>query len=289
MPKAEQITEPRVHHGEGPVWAADWGELRFVDMLAGDICSVAPDTRPNAGEVTRQHVGSVAAAFRPSTDGGMVVAVERGFALVRPDGSVETLEELWDDPGVRMNDGGCDPDGRFYCGSMAYQGTPNAGALWRLERDGSASVVLRDVTISNGLAWTPDGSTAYYIDTPTSGIDAFDYDSGSGLTNRRRVIDIPRDAGFPDGMTVDAEGYLWVALWEGAAVRRYSPDGRLDEVVKLPVPRVTACTFGGPDLSELYITTSRQGVPDDEQPEAGAVFRHRPAVRGLPVLPYVPA
>lgn len=280
--RVEQITGPDAHHGEGPVWHDSWGGLRWVDMLAGDVLSLDPD-----GTVQRWHVGSVAAAMRPRTTGGMVLALERGFALV--DGwrePVHRLGELWTDPGVRMNEGGCDPHGAFYCGSMAYDAASGAGSLYRLDPVGTVDVVVSGVTISNGLAWSPDGSTAYYVDTPTQRVDAFDYEPGRGLSGRRTVIEVSSEDGSPDGLTVDSEGCLWVALWDGAAVRRYTPDGCLDAVVPLPVSRVTACTFGGAELDELYITTSRDGLDPGTEPEAGALFRVSPGVRGLPTLPY---
>lgn len=278
MSTVEQVTEPVAAHGEGPVWHAGWPGLRWVDMLAGDVLELGGD-----GAVRRRHVGTVAAALRPRSNGGAVIGLERGFALA--DATLERIEplgEVWQDDGVRMNDGGCDPDGRFYCGSMAYDERPGAGSLYRLDPDGTVSTVLSGVTISNGLAWSPGGDTAYYVDTSTHRVDAFDYDPGRGLTNRRPLLRIPEDAGAPDGMTVDAEGRLWIALWGGAGVRCYTTDGALAEHVPLPARLVTACTFGGPALDELYITTSRQGLPDGEQPEAGALFRYRPGVRGLP-------
>jgi sugar lactone lactonase YvrE len=216
----------------------------------------------------------------------MVVAVERGFALVDGDGRVETLPELWDDRGVRLNEGATDPDGRFYCGSMAYDMTPGAGRLYRLDPSGEVSVVLPSVTCSNGLAWSPDRATAYYVDSMTHRIDAFDYDRTSGLTGRRPFVTVPDGHGLPDGLTVDREGGVWVAFFGGSAVRRYGADGAIEEVLDLPVTQVTACTFGGPELDELYITTSRQEVPDAEQPEAGSVFRARPGVAGLAVTPF---
>jgi sugar lactone lactonase YvrE len=274
----DQITDPLAAHGEGPVWQAGSPGLRWVDMLAGDVLELDPAT----GQVARHHVGTVAAALRPCASGGVVLALERGFALATPDlATVRPLGEVWSDPGIRMNDGGCDPDGRFYCGSMAYAETPGAGALYRLDPGGHTTVVLTGVTISNGLAWSPDGGTAYYVDSPTHRIDAFDYDGD--LTNRRPAVHIPDSDGVPDGLTVDAEGNLWVALWGGGAVRCYSPAGQLLEHLSLPASQVTACAFGGPDLDELYITTSQQGVT---QPLAGALFRATPGVRGLPALGY---
>jgi sugar lactone lactonase YvrE len=278
----EQFSAPLADHGEGPVWTDGWGGLRFVDMLAGDIVSLDA-----AGEQReRTHVGAVAAAFRPRVGGGMVVAVQRGFALVDPDGTVRTLDELWSDPAVRMNEGGCDPDGRFYCGSMAYDLTPGAGRVYRLDPDGSASLAWSGVTCSNGLAWSPDRRHAYYIDTDTFRIDIFDYNADAGLTDRRPFVEVPAELGRPDGLTVDADGHIWVALYGGSAVHRYRPDGAPDGVLELPVSHVTACTFGGPGLAELYITTSRHELPAGAQPEAGAVFRARPGVAGLPTLPF---
>ncbi|HZA20898.1 MAG TPA: SMP-30/gluconolactonase/LRE family protein [Actinomycetota bacterium] len=270
---AEQLTAPVAYHGEGPVWSERWGGLRWVDMLAGDILSLKPDRA-----ITRRHVDRVAAALRPRRRGGAVIGVERGFALEEPDGTITHLSELWTDRNVRMNEGGCDPDGRFYCGSMAYDKRSGAGSLYRLDPDGSVRVVLESVTISNGLDWSPDGSLAYYNDTPTQRIDVFDYEFASGLTGRRPFVDIAPER--PDGLTVDSQGGVWVALSRGAAVRRYTPEGRLDEVVEVPVRKVTACTFGGTALDELIITTSKEGLEPGVDPLAGSLFRALPGVSG---------
>jgi sugar lactone lactonase YvrE len=275
--QAEQVTGPVTQHGEGPVWSPRWGGLRWVDMLAGDVLTLTVD-----GAVTRRHVGTVVAAVRPRRDGGAVLAVERGFALEAPDGTLTVLDPVWTDDGVRMNEGGCDPDGRFWCGSMAYDQAPGAAAMYRLEPDGSVRVAFEGVTVSNGLEWSPDGSLAYYDDTATHRVDVFDYDSAAGLTGRRPFVTLPDD-GNPDGLTVDAEGGVWVALHGGGAVHRYDPDGRLDAVIDVPTGQVTACTFGGPQRDQLFITTSRQGLRPDEDPPAGSLFRVDPGVRGLPV------
>jgi sugar lactone lactonase YvrE len=153
---------------------------------------------------------------------------------------------------------------------MRYDEAPGGGTLSRVTGDGSAEVVLDDVTVSNGTGWSPDGRLMYYIDTPTRRIDVFDHADGR-VSGRRTLAEIEEGAGFPDGLTVDADGCVWVALWEGAAVRRYTPDGRLDRVVGLPVPRVTACAFGGAGLTDLYITTARTGL--SEPPAlAGSLF-----------------
>jgi sugar lactone lactonase YvrE len=275
---AEQITGPVAYHAEGPVWSDHWGGLRWVDMLAGDVLSLAAD-----GTVRRRHVATVVAALRPRIGGGAVIGTERGFALEDAGGAIEPLVDVWTDPAVRMNEGGCDPHGRFYCGSMAYDKRPGAAALYRLDPDGSVSVVLHAVTISNGLDFSPDGSTAYYVDTPTGRIDRFDYDPAGNLGGRRPFVELPAGAGHPDGLTVDAESGVWVALNGGGAVRRYSADGTLDGIVEVGARQVTACTFGGEGLRELFITTSRENLPPDEDPAAGSLFRVLPGVGGMPV------
>jgi sugar lactone lactonase YvrE len=263
------------------VWSPAWGGLRFVDMFAGDILSLG-----FGGVLGRRHVGAIAAAMRPRRGGGAVIAVERGFVLEDAVGDLHPLPDVWSDPTVRMNEGGCDPGGRFYCGSTAYDHAADRASLYRLDADGSVSVVFGSVTISNGLGWSPDGATAYYVDTPTRRIDRFDYAAETGLRARRPFVEIPDGAGFPDGLTVDAEGHVWVALYAGAAVRRYRPDGALDGVVDLPVTRPTACTFGGDNLTDLFITTSRENLAVGAEPEAGALFCCQPGVRGLPVVAF---
>ena len=282
MPTAEQYTDPLAEHGEGPVWSPAWGGLAWVDMLAGDVLRV-----DEAGLVQRWSVGPVAAAFRPRRRGGVVIATEHEFVLADDfGGPTRTVASVVSDPAVRFNDGGCDPAGGFWCGTMAYDESPGRGELFRLSPDGAVERMLTDVTISNGLAWTADGTRAYYIDTPTGRIDVFDADGAAGLADRRPFVAIDPADGFPDGLTLDAEDRVWVALWGGAAVRCYDPDGSMIEQVELPVPKVTACTFGGPELDELYITTSREGDDTDAHPTAGALYRHQPGARGRPVLPF---
>lgn len=276
--RAEQVTAPLVHHGEGPVWSSRWGGLRWVDMLAGDVMSLGPD-----GEVERRHLSEVVAALRPRSSGGAVLGVERGFALEDADGTITHLGPLWDDPGVRMNEGACDPDGRFYCGSMATDRRPGGGNVYRLDPGGEVSVVVAEVTISNGLAWSPDGAGAYYVDTETYRVDVLDYDPVAGLSNRRPFVEVPPTDGRPDGLTVDAHGGVWVALNGGGAVRRYTASGVLDEVVEVPAAKVTACTFGGEALDALFITTSREHLGPEEDPLAGSLFRADAGVAGLPV------
>lgn len=284
--RAEQITAPVAWHGEGPFWDDAGQRLLIVDMLAGAVVDLASFAHPR-----RYDVGSpVAAVIRRRDEGGFIVATEHGFSLFDEDfARVERLPDLLDDPAIRLNEGGCDHTGRFYIGSMAYDSTPGAAALYRLDPDGSTHTVLTGVTISNGLQWSLDGALAYYIDTPTRRVDVFDVDPSDGtLRDRRPLVRFGDDvAGSPDGMTIDSEGGIWVALWGGGELRRFDPSGALTEVVEVPgVSHTSAAAFGGAELDTLYITSSRQHLPDDAEPEAGAVFAVRPGVRGVPLPSY---
>jgi sugar lactone lactonase YvrE len=277
--KAEQLTPPCAYHGEGPIWDPAAVVLRWVDMLQGDILTLT-----RAGEIERLHVGAIAAAMRARAAGGLVVAVEHGFVLVGADGRAGPEQTAFTDPGIRMNDGGVDRQGRFFCGSMPYdQGSPRA-AFYRYDPDGGVHLVFAGVTVSNGVAWSADGERMYYIDTPTQRVDVFDYDPAAGMPSARRpAVHIDPRHGAPDGMALDAEGGIWVAIYGGHAVHRYTPDGKLDAVIEVPPGKVTACAFGGPGLDELHITTSRENLPPGAEPAAGAVFHATPGVRGLPL------
>jgi sugar lactone lactonase YvrE len=279
--KAEQLTDSVAYHGEGPVWSETWGGLRWVDMLDGDVLSLGPE-----GSIERRHVDDIAAIVRPRRSGGAVLGIERGFALEDADGTITRLGDLWAGGDVRMNEGGCDPDGRFYCGTMAYDKRPGGGSLYRLDPDGEVTVVLEGVTISNGLDWSPDGSVAYYIDTMTFEVSLFDYDKERGLIGRRTFVEFSPDGGGPDGLVVDSEGGVWVALFGGSAVHRYNTAGEMDAIIDVEARQVTACTFGGPDLDRLYITTSRENLEPDDDPLAGSLFIAVPGVTGLPVKAY---
>ncbi|WP_182113394.1 MULTISPECIES: SMP-30/gluconolactonase/LRE family protein [unclassified Actinotalea] len=278
MSRLEQVTDAVAYHGEGPVWSESWGGLRFVDMLAGDLLTLRA-----GGDVDRLHVGDVAAFVRPRRGGGYVVGLERGLGLADgPDAAAHPLPEMWSDTGLRMNEGGCDPAGNLYAGSMRYDRAQGGASLQRIAPDGTVTTVLPHVTISNGIAFSPDGTLAYYNDTDTGRTDVFDVVGGE-LRDRRPFRS--GDDGRPDGLTVDAAGNVWVALNGVGRVRCYAPTGEILQEIQLPVRLVTACTLGGPDLRDLYVTTSRENLEDPE-PEAGALFRLRVDVPGLPVLPY---
>lgn len=280
--KAERITDAVAYHGEGPVWSPDWGGLKWVDMLAGDVLSLLP-----SGDISRWRSGNpVVAAIRPRVVGGMVLGVEQGFALVNADGVIEMLAPLWPQGNLRMNEGACDPDGNFWCGNLAYERVGGEASLWRLSPDGDIDQMLTDLTIANGLCWSADGSKVFFNDTETYRVSVFDWSTEEGLTNRRTFVDLRSEQLRPDGLTLDAEGGVWIGLSNGGAVRRYDAAGVLSEVVTVPVTKATACTFGGENLDQLYITTSRENLPDDEQLAAGSLFMAEPGVKGLPVLPF---
>ena len=283
MTKATCITAVCAEHGEGPIWDADRNVLVIVDMERGALVEVTAE-----GRTRRHELGGVAAAIRPRAGGGYVLAVARGFQLLTrdfvPDGPVVTA---FADERLRMNDGGCDPQGRFYCGSMAYDETAGVGTLYRLDPDRSVHPVLGDLTIPNGLQWTADGRTVLHIDTPTDRIDAHDFDPATGtFSNRRPFVSIPDGAGHPDGMAIDEDDGVWVALWGGSAVHHYTADGALADVIEVGAKDVTACAFGGDDRSTLYITTSRRDRGDADGPQAGAVFAVPTRVRGATLHPF---
>jgi sugar lactone lactonase YvrE len=223
-----------------------------------------------------------------------MVALHRGFARLDPaTGTVSGLiAPAGHDPGTcRFNDGKCDPAGRFWAGTMALDERAGLGSLYRLDSNGQASRVLSGVSISNGIAWNPPGTKMYHIDTPTSVVAAYDYDAATGeIRNRTIAAEVPRSLGWPDGMTIDEEGMLWIALWDGHAVTRWDPaNGRCIATHRLPASRITSCAFGGPGLRSLFITSARVGLDPAElarQPEAGSVFVLEPGVAGRPASAY---
>src|SRR5439155_7931210 len=252
---AELVLDAKAELGEGPVWDPRAACLYFVDILRGLVHQYNPATGTLRSYQIGQSVGAVALTERD----GLVLAVRDGFArLDLSTGRTTIVAEVERDrPDQRMNDGNCDAAGRFWAGTMALDERPRAGALYRLDCDGRVTTMLRDVTISNGLDWTDDGRTMYFIDSAAQSVDAFDFDPASGsIENRRPFVRISPEQGTPDGLTLDTENYVWVSLWRGRAVHRYSPDGTLDSIVHLPVTHPTSCAFGGRELRDLYITTA---------------------------------
>ncbi|MEV0401195.1 SMP-30/gluconolactonase/LRE family protein [Actinoallomurus sp. NPDC050550] len=281
---AEPCSPVRVEHAEGPFWYGD--RFGWVDIMAGRLWLAGFDgetlTDPRSLEVDRPIGAAV-----PRVLGGWIIAAGTCFMELDEDGRATALTgDLADSSTIRMNDGKCDPAGRFWAGTMAFDETPGAGSLFVF--DGSVRTVLEGVTISNGLGWSPDHRTMYFIDSRAGGVDAFDYDMETGAaTGRRRLFAV--EGATPDGMSVDDEGHLWVAFWGGRAVRRYDPSGRLVATVHLPVTNVSSCCFGGTDRSTLFITTSQQGLSPEQreaEPDAGRIFRVDPGVSGPVATPF---
>lgn len=261
--------------GEGPVWDDRENRILWVDIEQGHIHLYSPKAR----EHRILHTGELIGAVALRENGGLIAVLQSGFAIVDPEtGAVEKLADPESQmPSNRFNDGKCDPQGRFWAGTMSVRDTPGAGNLYVLEPDFSVSIKKEKVTCSNGMAWSPDGSILYYIDTPTRQVVAFDFDSQSGtISSERVVVEVAEEHGFPDGMTIDSEGMLWIGLWDGWKVARFDPrSGKLIHQIPLPVSRVTSCTFGGDKLQDMYITSARMGLSEGgiaEQPLSGSVF-----------------
>ncbi len=263
---------------EGPGWDADRGELLWVDIIDAWLHRGRLGDDGLLREVTSIQFDRFVGAVAPVAGGGYVLAAGGGFLVAEASGLVRELaqpEAGRDD--VRMNDGACDRQGRFWAGTMALDESPGAGVLYRLELDGTCSRVLDGLTISNGIGWSPDGTRMYLSDSGTRTIDAFDFDAATGdISGRRTIVQITEPGVAPDGLTVDEQDTIWVALWNGAELRRYSSEGALLGRVPMPVQRPTSCAFGGPDRGTLFITTARHGLDEAalaRQPDAGRVFR----------------
>jgi len=280
MRRAEQFTLPCMYHGEGPYWDSRTNRLLCVDVLAGAVVAIDSD-----GGLRRYPVPSRAVTvIRRRVHTGFVIATEHGV-MVADEGLTifDHFAELVDEPNVRTNDGCCDPLGALVIGTMSYQEEADRGAVFRVAPDGQpAEILLAPVSISNGVQWSADSRRVFYIDTPTRRVDAFDFDTRTGAwTGRRTHVRIENPQGFPDGMAIDEEDGLWIALWGAGAVNHYDKDGRLVESITVPgVTQVSSCTFGGDDRSVLYITTSRKDLAAGQEPAAGAVFSLQTSVRG---------
>jgi sugar lactone lactonase YvrE len=278
---AELVLDAHAILGEGPVWDAEAGVLWWVDIEGRRIHRFDPATRQDTSIETASMVGAVALR----TSGGLLAALEDGvYAVDFETGAASLFAALDEPPEVRSNESKCDPAGRFLVGTMAFDYSP-IGGLYSVEADGSVRRLLSQLEIANGMAWSADGGTFYYIDSPKRGVDAFNYDLASGaIANRRRWLTFGDPVAKPDGMAIDAEGGLWIAFWDAAEIRRYGPDRSLDVVVRVPATQVTSAVFGGADLRDLYITCATTGLSDAalaEQPHAGGLFHVRIPVPGL--------
>jgi sugar lactone lactonase YvrE len=293
MPQAVAVTTEQTVLGEGARWDSRSGELLRVDILAGRVFRDRVDDDGALIPVRAYEVpGTVGAVAPVHGEDGWILAAGRGFLYLSPDGSLRTVLADVVDEGTRMNDAACDPQGRFWAGTLADDHREGGGTLYRLDPDGRAEVVLRDLTISNGLGWSPDGRTLYLVDSGPRVVHAFAFDGADGsISDGRVLVTVPEDVGSPDGMTVDASGDLWVAIYGGGRVHRYAPDGELREVLEVPAEQSTCCAFGGPDLRRLYVTTATENWTDEQRradPAAGVVYRFETDAAGVPAAPFRP-
>jgi sugar lactone lactonase YvrE len=279
--------------GEGPVWDPEARTVYWVDLLGNRIHAWSA----SGGDVSSMDIGQNAGCIALRKRGGLVAALQHGFYLVDFRGrSMERIGDPEDDkPGNRFNDGKCDCRGRFWAGTMSkaldsgYGDSGPAGSVYRLDPDMAITRKIQGVTISNGMGWSPDDRVFYYIDSPTRTVVAYDYDPETGgISDKRVAVRLPEGfVGMPDGMCVDAEGMLWIALWGGSGLSRWDPSsGRLLERLAVPALNVSCCAFGGDGLDELYITTARTGTDTEAFPLAGGLFTARPGVKGLPAYKF---
>jgi sugar lactone lactonase YvrE len=280
----EVTAAPQAELGERPVWDASSGCLIWVDINPGLVHRLDPG---GADQVIAS-AGVPVGAAAPRAAGGYVLAAADGFRLIGADGGAgPVLRPVGMPPNVRFNDGACDPAGRFWAGTAATDEQAGAGSLYRLDPDGSVTEVLRGVTESNGLGWNPAATVFYYTDSgeQQSRVRAFGFDLPTGtLGSEHDLIRFAPGDGTADGLVVDADGCLWIAMWGGGCVRRYSADGELLGAYQVPVSQPTCPGFGGPGLDELFVTTAWQGLDSERrsaEPLAGHLLRARPGVRGL--------
>jgi sugar lactone lactonase YvrE len=293
--KSEAMASTTDQHllGEGARWDTRRDELLRVDILAGRVYR---DRVGDDGALipvrTYQVPGTVGAVAPVQDDQGWLLAAGRGFAYLAPDGSLRPVAEEVAPAGTRMNDAACDPQGRFWAGTLAHDHHAGGGALYRLDRDGQTELMLDGLTISNGLGWSLDGATMYLTDTGPRVIHAFAFDAERGtISDGRVLLEVPEEVGAPDGLTVDADGDLWVAIFGGGRVHRYSPDGVLRQTLSIPAMESTSCAFAGPGLHRLYVTTATEDWSDEQrraEPTAGLTYRFDTDATGQPAAPFRP-
>ncbi|WP_136707972.1 SMP-30/gluconolactonase/LRE family protein [Agromyces sp. H66] len=293
MSQAVAVTTEQTVLGEGARWDDRYGELLRVDILAGRVFRDRVDDDGALIAVTAYDVPGTVGAIAPvEGDDGWILAAGRGFLHLRPDGALRTVLADVVDEGTRMNDAACDPQGRFWAGTLADDHHEGGGALYRLDRSGAVEVVLRNLTISNGLGWSPDGRTMYLVDSGPRVVRAFAFDGAEGTVSDGRVlVSVPEEVGSPDGMTIDASGGLWVAIYGGGRVHHYAPDGELRQVLSVPAAQSTCCAFAGPGLRRLYVTTATENWSDHQrraEPAAGVVYRFETDATGTPAAPFRP-
>jgi sugar lactone lactonase YvrE len=289
MSDAVASTTEQTVLGEGARWDARRAELLRVDIVAGRVFRDRISDDGGLIPVAIYEVPGTVGAIAPIDDEGWLIAANRGVAHLAPDGSVRVIADIAPE-GARMNDAACDPQGRFWAGTKSDRA--GEAALYRLERDGRVDLMLDRLTTSNGLGWSPDGGTMYLADSRPRLIHAFDFDGDAGTISSGRVLAaLDAEVGAPDGLTVDADGDLWVAIWGGGRVHRYSPAGVLLGVLNVPAMQSTSCAFGGRGLHRLYVTSATEDWTDEQRradPRAGLVYRFDVDATGRPAEPFRP-
>jgi len=285
----ELVVDAHATLGEGPVWDAPRGLLWWVDIIAGVVHRHVPGERSDRA----LPVGAAVGALALRRDGQLLVALADELASLDPDtGRVQSLAPFAPGDGhrLRCNDGKCDPAGRFWVGRMTPDGAAGEGVLLQVDPDLAMVTRMSGLAIPNGLGWSLDGRRMYFVDSAWCEVREHPYDPATGAMGEGRpIVRFPDDGTVTDGLTVDAEGHLWIARWGAGCVVRVTPDGLVVGRIDLPVSQVTSCTFGGVDLGDLYITTAHEDfAPADftREPLAGGLFRCRPGVRGLPPVPF---
>jgi len=278
--KPELIADYNCQVGEGPLWHPDEKRLYWVDIPNGRLFRYDPAT----GQHETCYEGRPIGGFTVQADGALLLFMDKGTVMLWHDGKVKTVvEEIPAERETRFNDVIADPAGRVFCGTMPTEDRP--GRLYRLDVDGALTEVVGGVGVSNGLGFTPDRKGMYYTDTTKHVIYLFDYDEVTGtITHQRDFVRVPRveGEGHPDGMTVDAEGYVWGARWDGSCLVRYAPDGTEVQRVTFPAKKVSCPTFGGEDYTDIYVTTANIQGKEVEGPGAGALFRVNLGIKGVP-------
>ena len=285
-PEAELVLDAKAVLGESALWRAETGTLHWVDIVKGEVHTLNPETMEHSYFAVGQAVGAIV----PAKGGGFAAAMATGFYLLDDESAIQRIAEP-DGlvPKLRFNDGKCDRHGRFWAGSQIMRDDMKGkGYFWCLDTDGAVRTALTGITTSNGLVWNAEDTVFYYIDTPTRTVQAFPYNLQRGVLGEGKVcVEVPEEYGFPDGMTIDNEGMLWIAQWQGSAVRRYDPrSGACVGMVPVPASKVTCCCFGGKRLDTLYITTAREDTDTETEPLAGGIYKADVGVRGYEAFSY---
>lgn len=286
-PRSENLTleiDAKAQLGEGALWHPTENKLYWVNIEGRTLHIYDPVTKENQSLWVKERVGTVV----PVKSGGALVALQNGIHFINTQtGRLQFIVNPLTNNNIRFNDGKCDPSGRFWVGSMHLRFTEGTASLYRMDTDKTVHKILDGVTVSNGIAWTKDKKTMYYVDSHLRRIDAFDYSDADGaITNRRVVVTIQDGGGSPDGIALDAEGKIWAALWGANAVGKFDPEtGELLQKIEVPAPNVSSCAFGGKELDTLYITTARGELSEAQlaaYPLSGGLFSIKPGVKGVP-------